>query len=251
MTSSADRLAILALAAAALVAVAPGAARRAGASAPTAANAAPAGAAAPAPPIGLDRRVSAALAERLAAPDSAIRLQWGRWPALAPPDPEAPFRLVGRGDGGWFVVVFESAGRAIPVRLRAGVEEIVAVAARPLAAGRRLAASDLAAAPRVRWGVGARRGESAPGPGWDVRRSLAAGDVLAPPAVVPPAVIEPSSAVELRWRSGGVSVSVPGIALEAARLGEKVAVKVAGRPGRRVGVAVAPGVVALDAGGVR
>jgi flagella basal body P-ring formation protein FlgA len=196
-------------------------------------------------------RVSTWLAREWGVPERAVRLEWGRLPGALPGGP-LPFRVAGRGVAGWLVVVFDPSSRdAVALRLRAGVEDTVLVAARPLAAGARLTAADLQPESRVCWGPPASSSEPRPGPGWEVRRALAAGEALARPAVAPPALVEAGQPVRLVWGGGAVQVSVVGIALNRARQGELVRARVEGRSDRLVGTATAPGTALISSGGVR
>ena len=168
------------------------------------------------------------------------------------PGGSLPFRVTGRGLSGWLVVVFDpSSLDAVAVRLRAGVEDTVPVAARPLAAGARLTAADLRPESRVCWGPPAPSSEPRPGPGWEVRRALAAGEVLARPAVAPPTLVQAGEPVRLVWGGGAVQVSVVGIALNRARQGELVRARVEGRSDRLVGIATATGTAVISSGGDR
>jgi flagella basal body P-ring formation protein FlgA len=195
--------------------------------------------------------VSAWLAREWGVSERAVRLEWGRLPG-ALPGGTLPFRVSGRGVAGWLVVVFDPSGRdAVAVRLRAGVEDTVMVAARPLAAGTLLDAADLRPEPRVRWGPPTPPSGSRPGPGWEVRRALATGEALACPAVAPPTLVVAGEPVRLVWAEGAVQVSVVGTALNRARQGESVRARVEGRPGRLVGTATAPGTVVISSGGNR
>jgi flagellar basal body P-ring formation protein FlgA len=171
-----------------------------------------------------------------------VRLEWGPGAAALPA--EGTVRLVGTGAGGaWVVRVEEGASRA--VRVRAGVEVERVVAARALERGALLGAGDLARKSEVRWGPPA--AEPAAEPGWETRRSIAAGEVLRPPAAAPPRVVHPGDAVRVVWRRGGVEVSLPARAVGAAALGERVGVRT--EHGRRLeGVAAGPGLVRLEEG---
>ncbi len=209
---------------------------------------------APAPAVVPDSaaaRVGSWLAREWGVSEPAVRLEWGRLSA-ALPGGALPFRVTGRGVAGWFVVVFGPSGRgAVAVRLRAGVEETVPVAARPLVAGRILDPADVRLEPRVCWGPPAPSSESRPGPGWEVRRALATGETLARPAVVPPVLVAAGDPVRLVWAGGAVQVSVAGIALNRARQGESVRARVEGRTDRLVGTATATGTVVISSGGDR
>jgi flagella basal body P-ring formation protein FlgA len=195
--------------------------------------------------------VSTWLAREWGVSERAVRLEWGRLPN-ALPGGDLPFRITGRGVAGWLVVVFDPSGRdAVAVRLRAGVEDTVLVAARPLAAGTRLDPADLRPESRVCWGPPASPSESRPGPGWEVRRALAAGEVLARPAVAPPMFVVAGEPVRFVWAGGAVQVSLVGIALNRARQGELVRARVEGRSDRLVGTATAMGTAVISSGGDR
>jgi flagella basal body P-ring formation protein FlgA len=209
---------------------------------------------APAPaavPDSVAAEVSTWLAREWGVSRHAVRLEWGRL-ANALPAGTPPFRVTGRGAAGWLVVVFDPSGRdAVAVRLRAGVEDSVLVAARPLASGALLGPADVRLEPRVRWGPPATSCESRPGPGWEVRRALAAGEVLAHPAVAPPIFVVAGAPVRLVWTEGAVQVSVVGVALNRARQGELVRAQVEGRSSPLVGTAAATGTVVISSGGDR
>lgn len=203
-------------------------------------------------PRPLAARVAARVADGWRVPAEQVRLEWGVVAGDRVPAPDAPFRILGRGDAGWYVVVFDpSDSAAVAVRLRAGVERPVAVATRPLAAGTRIAPGDLREEVRVHWG---RPGVAAlvlPAEGWDVRRAVRAGDVVAPPAVATPPLVLAGQPVRLEWQSGGVQVSVVGIALNSARAGETVRARLEERPARLTGTVTAPGTAVLAPGGSR
>jgi flagella basal body P-ring formation protein FlgA len=196
-------------------------------------------------PAALAERVAARIAAAWSVPPAALRLAWGALPVLTADD---SVRVVGSGADGWFIVELAAGARA--VRVRAGVEDTVAVAARPLAAGVRLAAGDVAAAPHVTWGPPVPPRER-PGAGWEVRRTLAAGETLVRPAVLPPPLVAAGDPVRLVWQQGGVSVVMEGIALNGARRDEVVRARIQGRSARLAGRAIAPGVVELGTGGDR
>jgi len=197
----------------------------------------------PAVPEPVAARVVAWLAHEWGVPESDLRLEWGRLQG-ASPAADVPFRVAGRGLDGRMVVVFDPASRAASaIRLRAGVQDSACVAARPLAAGSRLGPADARIERRLRWGPPSSRTEPRPEVGWEVRRALAAGDVLARPAVVPPPLVIAGG--------GPVQVSRAGVALNSARQGEIVRARVEGGTGRLVGTAVALGTAVLSNGGIR
>ena len=197
----------------------------------------------------LAARVAARIADSWRVPVEQVRLAWGRSSARVPPADDTSFRLLGHGEDGWFVVVFDpAASTAMAVRVRAGIERPVMVAARSLPAGSRLADGDLREEMRVHWGVPGADSVLAPGPGWEVRRTLTAGEVVGAPAVAPPPLVFAGQPVKMEWQRGGVEVSVMGIALNNARRGETVRARLEERPARLTGTVVAPGTAVIGAG---
>jgi len=200
-------------------------------------------------PPALAAQVTAQIAARWGVAPDRVALEWG----APPPDlvfaPDTPARLTGRAPNGWFAVVLRPADPAATAwRVRAGVIGPVAVAARALPAGTTLAPGDLRTESRVRWGAPGPE-TRAPAPGWEVRRPLAAGEVLTVPGVVPPALVLPGQSITLRWRRGGVEVRLAGTALHAAREGETARATLVGRPGRVVGRVAGPATISLGGEG--
>lgn len=202
-------------------------------------------------PRALAGRVTERIASAWRVPAASLRLEWGNRSSDVALSSGTPFQLLGRGTGGWFVVVFDPATTAASaVRLRAGVELPVAVAARPLVAGQMLAPADLREEVRVHWGAPiATAATVQPGPGWQVRRALAAGEVVTAPTATPPPDVLAGESVRFQWREGDVEVSVVGIALHAARRGERLRARLEERPTRLEGTVTAPGHAALLQGG--
>lgn len=199
----------------------------------------------------LQARVGERIADAWKIPVDALRLQWGRSSSATSPHSDAPFKVMGRGEGGWFVVVFDPAdSNAAAIRVRAGVEQPVMVATRPLRSGQRLQPGDLREEIRVHWGAPSLDSALTPMPGWDVRRPIAAGEVVMAPAVVAPPLVMAGQPVQLEWQSGGVLVSVTGIALNSASRGELVRARLEERPARLTGTVTAAG-RAMLAGGKR
>jgi flagella basal body P-ring formation protein FlgA len=201
--------------------------------------------------------VSAVLAERVAwsiaevwrTEPALMELRWGLLNTDQPLPDDVALRLIGRGTDGWFAVVFERSDQSVvAARVRAGVADTVIVAARPLQAGTSLTAGDFERTVRTRWAP-PRSGEiEFPDVGWEVRRAIAAGTELTAHAVSRPYVIAAGEPVRLVWRRGAVVVSVSGVALNAARIGDQVRARVAGRSGRMHGIASAPGTAGLVGG---
>lgn len=197
----------------------------------------------------LEARVAERIADAWKVPVHCLRVQWGRSSSGESPSADAAFKVMGRGEGGWYVVVFDPAdAHATAVRVRAGVEQPVMVAARPLRAGTRIAAGDLVEEVRVHWGAPAQDSTLTPMPGWEIRRPIATGEVVMAPAVLPPPLVVAGEPVELQWLSGGVQVSVVGIALNSASQGETVRARIEERPARLTGTVTAPGRAVLAGG---
>ncbi len=211
----------------------------------------PAALAAQGPPIppGLDSAVAREVGTRWGVPTAQVRLEWGAVPAGAALALDDPFQLAGRGLDGWFTVVLRPARPdAVALRVRAGVTRTVPVAARDLAGSSRLSAPDLRHETRLLWGAPTAEPLEV-APGWEVRRPVAAGELLKPPAVAPPPLVRAGQPVTLRWHRGAVEVSLPGTALHAAREGETARATVAGRPGRLEGRVTGPGIITLAGDG--
>jgi flagella basal body P-ring formation protein FlgA len=199
----------------------------------------------------LESRVAARIAQEWSVPPESIHLQWSD-PAGASASPVADIRVVGRGSEGWFAVAVDPTGAgATALRVRAGVNDTVFVAARPLSLGSRLREGDLRKEVRLRWGPPRSRTAETAAPGWEIRRPLGAGDVVAWPAAIAPSVIAAGESVRLEWTRGLVRISVEGAALHAARLGEMVRVRVAGRRDPMTGQVTSPGTAVLCVGGAR
>lgn len=199
----------------------------------------------------LEARVGERIADAWKVPVEALRMQWGRSSSGTSPGDDAPFKVMGRGEGGWFVVVFDPAdSNATAIRVRAGVEQPVMVAARPLRSATRLASGDMREEVRVHWGAPSPERALTPMPGWEIRREISTGEVVTVPAVVAPPLVVAGEPVQLEWQSGGVHVSVTGIALNSASRGEMVRARLEERPARLTGTVTAPG-RAMLAGGKR
>ncbi len=204
-----------------------------------------AGAAAGAPDGAFESRVLAEIARRLGRPAAAVRLDWSV--AGAAGDAADSLAGVAGGPGGWFTLVAVRGGDRRARRVRAEVLEPVAVAARPLAAGTRLAPGDLRVEPR--WMPAGTGGAGVPAePGWEVRRAVPEGGALRWPAVAAPVVIEPGQRVVATWERGAVSVRHSGVALQGARAGRPVRVRLDGNSAALTALAVAPGEVRMEGG---
>jgi flagella basal body P-ring formation protein FlgA len=247
MTSSAERrcarrsaaLAV-ALGLALAAATGPGAAPTSAANAPAAGSSAP-------PQV--EERVAAAIAARWGVPAERVRLAWGLGAERLAAVADAPLALAGDGGGGWLTARFGRGADAIAASVRASVERPVAVAARPLAAGRRLDAGDVRITPERVWGPPEPTPAAAPGPGWTTRRPVAEGERLVPPAVAPPWVVAAGRPVRVVWAQGSVRVSCDGVALNDAAAGGRVRVRTAPGAAPLDAIARAPGMVELDTEG--
>jgi flagella basal body P-ring formation protein FlgA len=192
-------------------------------------------------PPRLASRVVEAVAHAWGVPPGDLVLSWGIGSLAAVPD-SALFRLLGRGEGGWFGLVIEPPGRPeIAMRIRAGRTTEWVVASRALRRGAVLTAEDFRREPHVSWGPPAVDDGAATEPGWIARRSVVAGEPLDRRNASPPPVVEAGAPVRVLWSTGNVSVALEGVALNDAALGETVRI----RTGRSVGVvrgtAIAPG----------
>ncbi len=200
----------------------------------------PAALVAQAVPAPVEARVVAAVAQAWRVEPETVRLAWGRIAGQVAEDAE--LRLVGRGTDGWFAVVFTPGGGA--GRVRAGIATRGPVAARPLPVGTRLTDEDVKSEERIEWGPPTPDGPW-PAAGWLVRRALAAGEPVGPPAVVAPPVVAAGDPVRLTWRQGSVAVSLDGVALHAAGLGQPLRVRIEGRPSRLEATVTGPGAARL------
>ena len=122
----------------------------------------------------------------------------------------------------------------------------VSVAARALARGDTLQASDIATMDTTivwRWNSVAPDTTRAL-PGWVTRRNIALGELLRAPAVMPPPVITSGARVTAIWQDGPLRVVVSGVATNTAAIGAPVGVRI--DPTRRLdGVAAGPNIVRL------
>ncbi len=178
----------------------------------------------------LAARVAAQVARTWGVDATGLVMSWGTGSLAGVPD-TAEFHLLGRGDGGWFAVTFETENRQqVAVRLRAGIAGRRLVAARALRVGMRLVEGDIREEPYLQWGPPIQE-SFAPAPGWVVRRILTPGDPLDGSRVAPPPLVEAGQPVRLLWNEGNVSIALEGVALHAAAMGETVRIRTSGRNG--------------------
>ncbi|MDQ6827898.1 MAG: flagellar basal body P-ring formation chaperone FlgA, partial [Gemmatimonadota bacterium] len=177
-------------------------------------------------------------------PEERIRLEW-LGDTIAPM-PDATMRVEGSGSSSeWTVIIATPAGSPIRRRVRAGVDERVAVAAHALARDSELVADDIAWKMIVRWGPPRESKPAAPMAGWVTRRIIAAGEPLAEPAVAPAWAVKSGQEVSVVVRRGAMELRVHGIAQGSASVGQKVTVRLDVR--RRVaGVVTAGGEVEVQ-----
>jgi flagella basal body P-ring formation protein FlgA len=211
------------------------------------AGAAPARAAVPA---ALEARVGAAVAARWGVAPGDVRLEWPRTTPSDSLPPDAAVTIAGEGSDGWMVARVTAPAGTRALRVRAGATDTVWVVTRALVAGTSLGAGDLRLEARPCWGPprAAAGGDLA---GWETRRALSAGEVIARLDAVPPRVVAPGDPVRMTWCRGGVRIALAGTALNAARRGEALRVRIEGRTEPLTGVASGPGTADLGSGGVR
>ncbi len=209
------------------------------------ANLATAGKPANLPGAVLTARVAAAVARRWSVDPAHVHVEWRPGRAQSAPGPDASVRLLGSGARGYWVVQFEKGGQTVArCQVRTSVETQVPVAVRDLQRDSVIGPQDLRMDTRVvdgppHWQPGT--------VGWVARRRIAAGEPLVRPAVSPPHVVSTGDHVRLVWKGRGLSLTVQGIAMGNAAMGEPVAVR-AGRR-RLLGTAAGPGLVSVDAEG--
>jgi flagellar basal body P-ring formation protein FlgA len=221
-------------------------ARSAG-SAPVAAVTAAATVSSPAIPRRFVQRVALDIARQWGDDTAALQLTWGRVPGTATFPTQTDVRLVGRGDGGWFVAVFDpGAGGLFAVRLRAGARDSTLIASRTVEPGRVLSADDVRTVPHTRWGPPLQASGFHVGAGWVTRHMLMAGAEVTESSVVPPPLVHAGDPIRLEWRRGTVLITLDGTALDAGGAGQTVRVRVGQNRGAKNGTVLATGIVRLD-----
>ncbi len=163
--------------------------------------------------------------------------------------PGADLRVELRGTGrvGYWIVAASDRRDALSLRVRAGRRVIRPTAAAELPRGHRVREADIALRPVVVWGV-EDSGPLADPVGWEVKRRIAEGEVLASPAVSPTAAVVTGAPIEVELRTGAVSVTLAGIALGTAVRGQSLYVRTV--TGERLrGEAIGPGRVVVHLAG--
>jgi flagella basal body P-ring formation protein FlgA len=192
-------------------------------------------------PPRLAARVAMAVARAWNVDTAGLVLSWGSGSLQGVPD-TAGFRLLGRGEDGWFAVSVEPVNRqARAIRLRVGITIRQLVAVRVLKPGMRLAGSDYREEPHVAWGPPGAEDQTVPEPGWIVRRMIGPGDVLDRFRVAPPPLVMAGQPVRILWTQGNVSVALEGTALNDAVMGGTIRVRTRQHTGMMTGTVTAPG----------
>ena len=201
-------------------------------------------------PPQLEQRVLQRVAEIWDVAHESLHLQWGRLASDQPLNKNVSFRLIGNGADGWFAASFlREDGSSVAARVRVGVEDTILVAARPLDAGSELSPGDIQLEIQLTWRRPRTKRAAQPDVGWVVRRPIATGQELTFPAVSQPNVISAGEPVQFTWSRGAVRISLTGVALNAARLGERIRARVTGRSSTHVdGIATGPGTAKLKGG---
>lgn len=197
-----------------------------------------------APPPVVVERARTLVAETWHAVPEELVLEWGRLPTMPDSLDGAALRLGGTGRDGWFVVtIAPAAGRPVAITLRAGVPRTMPVATSPLSVGRAITATDVAWVERIAWGP-PDASEPIDPVGWEVRRGLEAGDVLAEPMVRAPLLVLAGDPVTFVWERGNVRMERVALAQSPAREGDLVRAQVGGT--RLTGRVIGPGVAILE-----
>ena len=194
-------------------------------------------------PAGLEHRVATDIASRWNVPVERVVLAWG-W-IESPNDlrEETEFEIRGGVDNTRFVIVFgRHHGPPMVTRMQAGVRLAVPVAARPLLRGDIVDSVDLEISDIVTWRVpDMTAGEWDLPIGWQVRTSIARGDPVQRPAAWPPPAVQAGQTIQVVWSRGPVHVVMAGTALNRAREGQRVRVRLDGGRGNVSGIVTAPG----------
>jgi flagellar basal body P-ring formation protein FlgA len=201
----------------------------------------------PTVPARLVQRVAADIAQQWGTDTAGLELVWGHVPRAGTFPPKTDVRMVGRGDGGWFVAVFDPGSTGpFAVRVRAGARDSALVAARTVETGRTLTTEDLREVPRMRWGPPSDPVTPRIGVGWVTRQPLMAGAEVTSGSVTPPPLVRAGDPVRLEWQRGAVLITLDGTALQAGAAGQSIRVRVSQNRGDRSGTVLATGVVRLD-----
>jgi flagella basal body P-ring formation protein FlgA len=188
----------------------------------------------------LDHAVRAEFAERWKTDGASIVLEWA---AAMPPRVREfhALRITGGNGGSWVVTLLDDADRTLAAfRVRIGTLIDQPVAARPIERGATITENDIGTATAPNWGPPVQ----APAwpMGWRARRSIAAGERLATPAVAPPDAVRAGETVRITLDGPTVRLTTTATALGSATVGARVAVRLDN--GRRIeGTVTGPGAV--------
>jgi len=175
------------------------------------------------PPRELAENIRASVAKRWAHPRDSLVIEWHE-----PNEPidgfRAPSRLLGPGRGGSWIALLEDETRRTSLRFRAGVRVPTPLATNDLSRARSLIAADIEWQNIIVWGAPTEP-DLRPREGWITRRPIAAGEALLSPRVNPRPAVTSGSNVTVRWRTGRVTVELPGRAVGNAAEGEEVSVR--------------------------
>jgi flagella basal body P-ring formation protein FlgA len=170
-------------------------------------------------------------------------LAWGWIEAASDLRDQTRFELRGGADNTRFVVVFDRGSRPpMATRLQVGVRRAVPVAARPLLHGDVVDTMDVELGEIVSWVIpeGPVVDDELP-IGWEVRTSIARGEPVRAPAAWPPPAVQAGETIQVTWSRGPVHVVMAGTALNRAREGQRVRVRLEGGRGNVSGIVTAPG----------
>lgn len=188
--------------------------------------------------------IRARLADDWQVEPGELLLEWGAVREGWVPGDHARVELKGTGRGGYWIVAVEDPDGSAAIRLRAGTRVTTLVAAHDLPRGRTLEPGDMVRAERHAWGRPRNEGDLVEA-GWMVRRTVRAGEALAPPRVTPPDAVTTGGPVLVEWVRGAITVTLPGRALGTAPVGGSVRVRT--ETGERLqGRATGPGRVRVS-----
>jgi flagella basal body P-ring formation protein FlgA len=188
------------------------------------------------PPDTFFSRVALEVATRWGVGVERIMLDWSDNPGTPPVHARDGFVLVGPGTTGSWIVMVDStrSHAALKLNVRAGVEELATIATRRLPRGTVLAKSDMALVRVLNWGPPSRTIARCDA-GWITRRVILPDEVLREPAVAPPPLVAPGQTVEYVVATAGVQLTIRGVAMGSAYLGDRVWVRL-GTARRALGI---------------
>jgi flagella basal body P-ring formation protein FlgA len=178
------------------------------------------------PPDTFAARVALEIATRWSVGVERIALDWGNNAGAPRIDASDRFMLVGQGTTGNWIVVVDStrAHGALRLTLRTGVEELATIATRRLPRGTVLTRNDMALVRVLNWGPPSRTTARCD-EGWITRRVILPDEVLREPSVAPPPLVAPGQTVDYIVARSGINLTIRGVAMGTAYLGDRVWVK--------------------------